>query len=89
MFGFGKSRRHSGSGKQDQLSAERPDQALQFVSPELKSVDGLPQSEIARHLARNLREMSELALRARLERAACLIEMAADISQLESRPPKR
>ncbi len=89
MFGFGKSRRHSGSGKQAQPSAELPDQTLELVSPELKSADGLPQSEIARHLARNLREMSELALRARLERAACLIEMAADISQLESGPSER
>lgn len=89
MFGFGKSRRHYGSGKRAEPPVELPDQTLELVSPELKSADGLPQSEIARHLARNLREMSELALRARLERAACLIEMAADISQLESRPPKR
>lgn len=89
MFGFGKSRRHSGSKKPTEPPGDFPDQALELVSPELKSADGLPQTEIANHLARNLREMSELALRARLERAACLIEMAADISQLESRPPER
>lgn len=88
MFGFGKSRARSGAGNQAG-NGDLSSHALELVAPELKSADGLPQSEIARHLARNLREMSELALRARLERAACLIEMAADISQLESGAAER
>lgn len=89
MFGFGKSSGRAGDRKQAEPPADLPARTLELVAPELKSADALPQGEIAKHLARNLREMSELALRARLERAACLIEMAADITQLESRPPER
>lgn len=79
MFGFGKSK-----SAFDQAVDVAPD-ALQPLAPELKSAETLSRGDVARHVSQNLRDMCEVALAARLELAACMIELAAEITVMESR----